>query len=207
MPTQRAKSGRRDHGVALRAWCPRSSSTRWRRDALRGGGRQQFEKLAAELGLRPPQAIHSTDGCSTSRLLEVELSWPITAGTTRGCASSVCGSAARLPAKGNSSSSTRRCVCSCARLPELGTRDAGRRHRGRAHTARVAAAQVGVKERPCQQRQVCSDPEDLGVTPPRKPKKPTKKTPNPVASCSLSPRTTRTLQALLNGDNATVAML
>lgn len=49
--------------------------------------------------------------------------------------------------------------------------------------------------------------ETLGVTPPRKPKKPTKKTPNPVGTLFAFAKNDAHFQALLNGDNETVSML
>lgn len=47
----------------------------------------------------------------------------------------------------------------------------------------------------------------IGIDPPRKPKKPTKKTPNPVGSLYAFAKTDAHFQAMLNSDNETLAML
>lgn len=49
--------------------------------------------------------------------------------------------------------------------------------------------------------------EKLGAIPPRKPKKPTKKTPNPVGELYAFAKTDAMFQAMLNGDNEDVALL
>lgn len=49
--------------------------------------------------------------------------------------------------------------------------------------------------------------QSIGVDPPRKPKKPTKKTPNPVGSLYAFAKTDAMFQAMLNSDNDTLATL